>query len=245
MTSIQQIIEFRSNRGGVIISCCIDCGREAWTDYYGNYTCRPCTRFFIESIIKRSCYACINAIGICTFRRDLVRRCKFCQLQRLYEAGMMPIKFGRHENGYYMRDMYRTLNFDIDSYRHNTSVLSTERQMIRQFVSNYESIFYEWLQVFEREVMLFNQGLQTNEDPELLQRGMTIAVINDSIHVHDVLVSDYRYIDPYQCKLYSSYCTTKPILHLLRIYLSICPQCKLDLKQMLAFTFKGEIILPE
>ncbi|XP_023217017.1 uncharacterized protein LOC111619519 [Centruroides sculpturatus] len=100
MCSIEQIEQFRRQRGSIINSKCVICDRQAWTDYYGNFACKRCVRFFIIAIVFVGGYKCISKTGNC----DNYQICRFCLLERMYLKGFKAERFGNHGDGFHAND---------------------------------------------------------------------------------------------------------------------------------------------
>ncbi|XP_023216660.1 uncharacterized protein LOC111619202 [Centruroides sculpturatus] len=191
MATIEQIETFRYIRGKNIMSVCVCGKRQAWTDYYGGPACKNCIEFFISSIRERQEYVCNNMDGLCsTDVNPDGFGCKYCHLEMLYKrAELKPKMYGRYENRWYTKDVIPHLR---------RTVLRARDVTLNDI--NYEAdIMCDFGSYYSRGL----QGMQLTRNEEIQAiffRGTVMHIMLESLHCHDVLKSDYRYIDPYKMK---------------------------------------------
>ncbi|XP_023233973.1 uncharacterized protein LOC111633596 [Centruroides sculpturatus] len=200
MATLEQVTEFRSDRGGNIVSVCVGCRHPSWTDYYGAHACRRCTRLFVKAIRKRRCYICRTHEGSCLSTNDPTKRCRFCDLERLYRSGLKPIRFGVHDDKWHMLDMIPYIKRAvITDNEPRIPILHYEMGIINRFKYNCLQSYVRWFERFRSESRLVNgEGVEILRY-DFLSRGMIMAAILECINIHDVLKIEFSYFDPYQC----------------------------------------------
>ncbi|XP_023210609.1 uncharacterized protein LOC111613485 isoform X2 [Centruroides sculpturatus] len=188
MATIEQIENFRFIRGKNIMSVCVCGKRQAWTDYYGGPACKNCIEFFISSIRERQEYVCNNMDGLCnTDVNPDGFGCKYCHLEMLYKrAELKPKMYGRYENRWYTKDVIPHLRRTVVTARDVTfSDINYEANIMRDFASYYSRGLH----------------LTRNEEFEAIFCRVTVMqIMVESLHCHDVLKSNCRFIDPYKMK---------------------------------------------
>ncbi|XP_067121553.1 uncharacterized protein [Centruroides vittatus] len=189
MATIEQIENFRFIRGRNIVSVCVCGKRQAWTDYYGGPACKNCIEFFINSIRERKEFACDKTNGLCKTDVDPDGfGCKYCHLEMLYKmAELRPKMYGRYENRWYTKDMIPHLRrTEVNDNDITLNDINYEVLIMLDFATYYT----RWM-----------QGIQQTEEMRLMFfRATNMEIFIQSLHCHDVLKSDYRYIDPYKMK---------------------------------------------
>ncbi|XP_023216664.1 uncharacterized protein LOC111619205 [Centruroides sculpturatus] len=198
MTIINPIEECRYT-GSNIVSLCTCCGRQAWSDYYGNFACRTCIRFLIKCITERKTCECQRKADLCQITNDPQSKCDFCHLQRLYNAGIRPKMYGRHKNGWYMKDVIPKLVRVQAQNFCKCKRCYAENEMVKMFKFGCNLYFISWWLRNRIDLRLRNFPYVNLESLSI--RGNIIGAVVNSIHAHDVLKCGYRYIDPYKCRV--------------------------------------------
>ncbi|XP_023210601.1 uncharacterized protein LOC111613480 isoform X2 [Centruroides sculpturatus] len=216
MATIEQIENFRYIRGRNIVSVCVCEKRQAWTDYYGGPACKNCIEFFISSIRERQDYVCDNMNGLCNTDVDPHGfGCRYCHLEMLYKrAELKPKMYGRYEDRWYTKDVIPHLRRTVVSASDLTlNDINYEAKIMRDFASYYSRGL---------------QGIELTRFEEIrlmFFRVTVMEMILKSLHCHDVLKSDYRFIDPYKMKglRFQNYLievleTTRRFLEIVEVY---------------------------
>ncbi|XP_067121552.1 nuclear hormone receptor family member nhr-100-like [Centruroides vittatus] len=207
MTTKEQIEEFRLERSVFLNSLCVICGSQYWTSYYGNFGCKRCLRFFLRSITERKTYKCRNNSGNCQNVYFASIICKFCYLERMYRYGFMPARFGRHDDGWYMKDKIPSLRpvpaIDLSELRFLPdleSFVRCQRDYIG-FMSYFTQLTMDMASQLNENP---HDHLQFNIDTEVPDsvcestKAAYVKLVRDSSHLHDVLKLGFKYGDPYQ-----------------------------------------------
>ncbi|XP_023234179.1 uncharacterized protein LOC111633779 isoform X2 [Centruroides sculpturatus] len=215
------------------MSVCVCGKRQAWTDYYGGPACKNCIEFFISSIRERQDYVCDNMNGLCnTDVNPDGFGCKYCHLKMLYErAELKPKMFGRYEDRWYTKDVIPLLRRTVVSESDLTlNHINYEYDIMRDIASYYSS----WLEGIR---------LSRNEEIQAIFFRVTeMQMMLESLHCHDVLKSDYRYIDPYKMKILHFQNRLIEVLEITRRFLEIVEVDYPSLEQIDNYIFMG--ILP-
>ncbi|XP_067136339.1 uncharacterized protein [Centruroides vittatus] len=196
--SIANRIEQQKLHIGNIINLCACCHRQAWSDYYGDFACRTCIEFFITCIRERKACECRSKEGLCGISYNRQSRCEFCYLQRIYIVGLKPKMYGRHENGWYMKDIIPSL-VKIPAQHLNLSLAShrKENDMMKRFHFGCLLYFKFWLVQYWPFVNLSTMPKAIASS--ITFRGKLMGAVANSFHAHDVLQCGYQYFDPYKC----------------------------------------------
>ncbi|XP_023216661.1 uncharacterized protein LOC111619203 isoform X1 [Centruroides sculpturatus] len=199
MVFVNRSEQYRLYTGGNIVSLCACCGRQAWSDYYGNFACRICIRFLIKCIRERKTCECQRRADLCQITTDSQSKCDFCHLQRLYNAGIRPKMYGRHENGWYMKDVapklvrVRAQNYCECPY------CEAENDMMKAFKFGCNLYFISWWITNLPNIRLGDLPYVNSRNMSF--RGTILGAVLNSVHAHDVLKCGYRYFDPYKCRV--------------------------------------------
>ncbi|XP_023227264.1 hepatocyte nuclear factor 4-beta-like isoform X1 [Centruroides sculpturatus] len=246
MCTIDQIEQFRLSR--VIHSSCVVCGHEAYSDYYGNFACKKCIKFFLRSIHFRKIYKCKTNSGKCRNIYDKSPSCKFCFLEEMYKLGLNPIRFGRHDKGWYMKDkipnlrrvpVIGELEWNTKAWRDFYRLISYMHKKILNFV--------RWTNENPPISGPLEIDLQDLQYLQYVRRGILVGMISDSLHRHDVLKVGNLYCDPYKCEHIYVQRFTSDILNIKREFDQIFQKNTLSVeeKKMIIyvshFQFLGEV----
>ncbi|XP_023213580.1 uncharacterized protein LOC111616392 isoform X2 [Centruroides sculpturatus] len=222
MATLEQIREFRSDRGGNTVSVCVNCRYPSWSDYYGAPACRRCTRLFVKAIRERRCYMCRTYEASCLSTNDHRKRCRFCDLERLYKLGLKPIRFGVHDERWYMLDMIPYLRKGVATdYDPRKLLLHYEMGIINQFKYKCFQSYVRWIRRYLSENTFINGEGEFLLRYDCILRGLTMAAMLECINIHDVLKIEYMYFDPYQCRILDNQAWTIDIIHTVRQFLLI------------------------
>ncbi|XP_023234197.1 uncharacterized protein LOC111633798 [Centruroides sculpturatus] len=221
MATLEQVREFRSDRGGNTVSICVGCRHPSWSDYYGAHACRRCTRLFVKAIRERRCYICRTYMGLCLSTNDPTKRCRYCDLERLYRRGLKPIRFGVHDDRWYMLDMIPYINSGVViDYDPGITAVHYEMGIINRFKYNCFQSYVRWFERNRSENPFINvEGLELLRY-DLLSRGMIMAAILECINIHDVLKIEFHYFDPYECLILDNRTWSINILYKVRQFLA-------------------------
>ncbi|XP_023220865.1 uncharacterized protein LOC111622672 [Centruroides sculpturatus] len=227
--------------GSNIVNLCACCGRQAWSDYYGNFACKTCIEFFITCIRERKACECQRRDDLCQISNDPQSRCNFCYLQRIYNAGLKPKMYGRHENGWYMKDIIPSLikipaqhlNLSLDRHK-------KENNMMKTFHFGLLLYFRFWL-------IRHWPFVDLSRMPRVIASGMTfrgklMGAVANSFHAHDVLKCGYQYFDPYKCCVMEHQNFSTTCIYTIRHFLNCSEDGIPTVKQESDFVFRS--VLP-
>ncbi|XP_023234200.1 uncharacterized protein LOC111633799 isoform X2 [Centruroides sculpturatus] len=200
MANVEQIKQFRSGRGGNIVSVCKCCGHQAWTDYYGYFACKSCIHFFINCIRKRKTFSCVNNDGVCQLEQVKRLKCHFCKLRYLYQLKMKPKMYGKHENNWYMKEIIPQLRRrTARQYDPKNASMLSERNLIDKFWFRNMRKNDAWMNFVLPLLLKYRRRITV--DKTIGKRGCIMVAVDESLHAHDVLICEFQYFDPYKCHI--------------------------------------------
>ncbi|XP_023210612.1 peroxisome proliferator-activated receptor alpha-like [Centruroides sculpturatus] len=238
MANVEQIEQFRSGRGGNIVSICKCCGHQAWTDYYGYFACKSCIHFFINCIRKRKTFSCVRKNGKCLLEQVKRIKCHFCKLRYLYQLGMKPKMYGRHENKWYMKEVILHLRRrTARQYDPKNASMLSERNLIYKFWLRNMQKNNDWMEFVLPSAIKNRKSITLDKIIE--KRGCIMIAVDESLHAHDVLICEFQYFDPYKCHVLAYQNLGIDCLNVIRTFLNCFESGFPTLEQAKNYVFLG------
>lgn len=234
MSTSEQIEDQKPNIGSLLNLKCSICRGPSWNQYYGNDACRNCLRFFLISIRDREEYRCpFKEQCSCYFYRR--NRCDFCLMNRCIKKGLKPIRFGRHADGWYMKDVEQNLSKTPTVEQINLDALVE--------IKNFQWMFRDYREEFQRWMRGYVSNSENIKDvimKKFEERGAILKIVEDSFYVHDTIKLRNCYFNPYECQSAQLQYLLIQILMLCRQFREILLEKNFDLeiKKSLIF-FRG------
>ncbi|XP_023217942.1 uncharacterized protein LOC111620279 [Centruroides sculpturatus] len=216
MATIEQIEQHRGGRGVSVINArCQICKRQAWNDYYGNFLCKNCLLFFVQSMKNRETYECF-ASAMCRFSvKADIRACKFCLLEEMLIIHLDPKKFGINGNTWFLKENVKNLRKIQPKEPINLEAVQEVLLFNKRFKQK-SGIFKMWMDFFpplrKPSVGQLSAYLEKCEN-----RAIAVFFAEESLHLHDVLKIEDRYFDPYKCDVAQIQYLTIKLLEFVRL----------------------------